>query len=123
MSSVELKKLLPGKKVEATHQPSISFSKHSIVSNKLHLLCSLQISKVTEMSLSANQEREEMEKKRLVWKVEGSLQEPKLARGRLVDPTNLVVELAPMEIRTFVLEIDSSATGMSQMPHEGRFAA
>ncbi|KAK4846372.1 hypothetical protein QYF36_016462 [Acer negundo] len=44
MSSVELKKVFPNKK----------------------------INKLTEVSLSANQERSEMEKKRLVWKVEGS---------------------------------------------------
>lgn len=59
-----------------------------------------------ETSLSANQERAEMEKKRLVWQVEGSLgEEPKVVRGGAVDPANLVVELAPMEIRTFVIEI------------------
>ncbi|XP_034706706.1 probable alpha-mannosidase At5g13980 isoform X6 [Vitis riparia] len=96
MSSVELKKLFPGKK----------------------------ISKVTEMSLSANQEREEMEQKRLVWKVEGSPEkEPELARGRPVNPTNLVVELAPMEIRTFVIEISSLPLRKSQMPEDGRYAA
>ncbi|RVW45250.1 putative alpha-mannosidase [Vitis vinifera] len=96
MSSVELKKLFPGKK----------------------------ISKVTEMSLSANQEREEMEQKRLVWKVEGSPEkEPELARGRPVNPTNLVVELAPMEIRTFVIEIGSLPLRKSQMPEDGRYAA
>ncbi|KAL5795367.1 hypothetical protein ACOSQ2_000187 [Xanthoceras sorbifolium] len=76
MSSVELKKVFPNK----------------------------QINKVTEMSLSANQERAEMEKKRLVWKVEGSSgEESKVVRGGPVDPTTLVVELAPMEIRTFVI--------------------
>ncbi|RVX06841.1 putative alpha-mannosidase [Vitis vinifera] len=96
MSSVELKKLFPGKK----------------------------ISKVTEMSLSANQEREEMEQKRLVWKVEGSPEkEPELARGRPVNPTNLVVELAPMEIRSFVIEIGSLPLRKSQMPEDGRYAA
>ncbi|KAK9272279.1 hypothetical protein L1049_002650 [Liquidambar formosana] len=80
MTNVELKKLFPGKK----------------------------ISKVTETSLSANQERAEMEKKRLVWKVEGSPQEePKVSRGKPIDPTELVVELAPMEIRTFVINFNS----------------
>ncbi|KAJ8435416.1 hypothetical protein Cgig2_001068 [Carnegiea gigantea] len=60
------------------------------------------IGKVTEMSLSANQEKAEMEKKRLVWKVEGSSnEETKVFRGGPVDPVQLVVELAPMEIRTF----------------------
>uniref|UniRef100_A0A5B7CBJ8 Alpha-mannosidase n=1 Tax=Davidia involucrata TaxID=16924 RepID=A0A5B7CBJ8_DAVIN len=78
MTSVELKKLFPGKK----------------------------ISKVTEMSLSANQERAEMEKKRLVWRVEGSSKEPKVVRGGTVDPKKLIVELAPMEIRTFIIDFD-----------------
>uniref|UniRef100_A0A6M2F2G9 Alpha-mannosidase n=1 Tax=Populus davidiana TaxID=266767 RepID=A0A6M2F2G9_9ROSI len=79
MASVELKKVLPNKK----------------------------ISKITETSLSANQERVEMEKKRLVWKVEGSSgEEPKVVRGGPIDPTTLVVELAPMEIRTFHITFD-----------------
>ncbi|XP_068305343.1 probable alpha-mannosidase At5g13980 [Pyrus communis] len=64
-----------------------------------------KIRKVTEMSLSANQERAEMEKKRLVWKVEGSSEgEAKVLRGGPVDPTKLVVELAPMEIRTLIID-------------------
>ena len=65
-----------------------------------------QISKVTEVSLSANQERTEMEKKRLVWKVEGPSSEndnAKLRRGGPVDPAALVVELSPMEIRSFII--------------------
>ncbi|XP_050270647.1 probable alpha-mannosidase At5g13980 [Quercus robur] len=79
MTSVELKKLFPRKK----------------------------IGKVTETNLSANQERTEMEKKRLVWKVEGSSQEEnKVVRGGPVDPAKLVVELAPMEIRTFVIDFN-----------------
>ncbi|KAK7360609.1 hypothetical protein VNO77_02616 [Canavalia gladiata] len=82
MASVELKKLFPNKK----------------------------IIKVTEMSLSANQERTEMEKKKLVWKVEGSTEEPKVVRGGPVDPSKLVVELAPMEIRTFFIDFDSLQT-------------
>ena len=48
-----------------------------------------------------------MEKKRLVWKVEGSSEEPKVSRGGPVDPTKLVVELAPMEIRTFIMSFYS----------------
>lgn len=60
------------------------------------------------MSLSANQEREEMEKKRLSWKVEGSSgDEGSVLRGGPVDPVKLVVELAPMEIRTFVIKFNS----------------
>ena len=65
-----------------------------------------QIKKITETSLSANQERTEMERKRLVWKVEGSSEEeePKVVRGGPFDPAKLVVNLAPMEIRTFIIE-------------------
>lgn len=62
------------------------------------------------MSLSANQERAEMEKKRLVWKVQGSTEESKVVRGGPVDPTKLVVELVPMEIRTFFIDFDSLQT-------------
>ncbi|CAN6713500.1 unnamed protein product [Malus baccata var. baccata] len=65
-----------------------------------------KIRKVTEMSLSANQERAEMEKKRLVWKAEGSSdEEAKVLRGGPVDPTKLVVDLAPMEIRTLIIDL------------------
>ncbi|KAL9331149.1 hypothetical protein ACSQ67_000759 [Phaseolus vulgaris] len=69
-----------------------------------------EINKVTEMSLSANQERVEMEKRKLDWKVEGSTDEPKVVRGGPVDPTNLVVELAPMEIRTFFIDLNPLQT-------------
>lgn len=78
MARVELKKLFPNKK----------------------------ISKVTEMNLSGNQDRAEMEKKRLVWKAEGSSTAAKVVRGGAVDPGKLVVELAPMEIRTFFIDFD-----------------
>ncbi|KAJ8644238.1 hypothetical protein MRB53_005986 [Persea americana] len=61
------------------------------------------ISKITEMNLSANQERVEMEKKRLIWKVEGSPKEEMKVKGGPVDPSKLVAELGPMEIRTFIL--------------------
>lgn len=49
-----------------------------------------------------------MEKKRLVWKVEGGSEEEevKVVRGGTVDPTALVVELAPMEIRTFIIDFN-----------------
>ena len=56
------------------------------------------------MSLSANQERAEMEKKRLVWEVEGSGEKSEVVRGGPVDPEKLVVELGPMEIRTFLVD-------------------
>ncbi|XP_021762462.1 alpha-mannosidase At3g26720-like isoform X2 [Chenopodium quinoa] len=66
-----------------------------------------EIIKVTETSLSANQERAEMEKKRLAWKVENSSgKETKVSRGGPVDPVELVVELAPMEIRTFLVDLE-----------------
>uniref|UniRef100_A0A6N2M9Q3 Alpha-mannosidase n=1 Tax=Salix viminalis TaxID=40686 RepID=A0A6N2M9Q3_SALVM len=65
-----------------------------------------EIGKAAEMSLSANQERAEMEKKRLVWKAEGSSRKQAVLRGGPVDPAKLVVELAPMEIRTFVIDFD-----------------
>ncbi|KAG8388157.1 hypothetical protein BUALT_Bualt02G0096700 [Buddleja alternifolia] len=68
-----------------------------------------KINKIKEMSLSANQEREEMEKKRLSWKVEGSKNEPSTdSRGGPIDPQKVVVELAPMEIRTFVIDFNSN---------------
>lgn len=78
MSSVELKKLFPGRKIK----------------------------ELKEMNLSANQERTEMEKKRLAWKVEGSHENRQVSRGGPVDPKELNVELAPMEIRTFIISFD-----------------
>ncbi|KAC9878025.1 hypothetical protein E3N88_45154 [Mikania micrantha] len=77
MASVELKKLFPDRK----------------------------ISKVIEMNLSGNQERGEMEKKRLKWKTKDS-SKAKIVRGGGVDPEKLVVELGPMEIRTFFIDFD-----------------
>lgn len=63
------------------------------------------------MSLSANQEKEEMLKKRLVWNFEGSNDKQSNGlRGGPVDPTKLVVELSPMEIRTFVIEFSKEST-------------
>lgn len=71
------------------------------------LFAKRKITNVSEMSLSANQGREEMEKKRLVWKVEGSKEDksPTTQRGAPIDPQKLVVELAPMEIRTFIVTL------------------
>ncbi|XP_076960936.1 putative alpha-mannosidase At5g13980 [Bidens hawaiensis] len=70
------------------------------------LFAKRKITKVSEMSLSANQGRAEMEKKRLVWKVEGSKNDETTSqRGGPVDPQKLVVELAPMEIRTFIVTV------------------
>ena len=58
------------------------------------------------MNLSANQERSEMEKKRLEWRVEGASEERRGLRGGAFDPTRLEVELATSEIRTFEVEFD-----------------
>lgn len=49
-----------------------------------------------------------MEKKRLVWKVEGSSGNEGVSRGGAVDPKELTVELAPMEIRSFMIYFDYS---------------
>ncbi|XP_041998923.1 probable alpha-mannosidase At5g13980 isoform X1 [Salvia splendens] len=66
-----------------------------------------KINKIKEMSLSANQERAEMERKRLSWKVEGSDTGHRSdSRGAPIDPVKLVVELAPVEVRTFILDLD-----------------
>ncbi|CAD6253773.1 unnamed protein product [Miscanthus lutarioriparius] len=65
-----------------------------------------KIDKIIETSLSANQERTAMEKKRLKWKVQGSAADEKVVRGGPVDPSKLVVELGPMEIRTFIISFD-----------------
>lgn len=62
----------------------------------------LQIKMIQETSLSANQDKSGIKKIR--WKVEGgSGGEVSPVRGGPVDPSALVVELAPMEIRTFIL--------------------
>uniref|UniRef100_A0A453MAD6 Glycosyl hydrolase family 38 C-terminal domain-containing protein n=1 Tax=Aegilops tauschii subsp. strangulata TaxID=200361 RepID=A0A453MAD6_AEGTS len=65
-----------------------------------------KIGKIIETSLSANQERAAMEKKRLKWKVAGPPPKENVVRGGPLDPSKLVVELAPMEIRTFVINFD-----------------
>lgn len=54
------------------------------------------------MSLTANQNKSDM--KKMAWKVEGDkADEPKPIKGAPVDPSALIVELGPMEIRTFLL--------------------
>lgn len=54
------------------------------------------------MSLSANQEKSQM--KKMSWKVEGDNGgEPEAIRGGPVSESDLLVELGPMEIRTFFL--------------------
>ncbi|KAA8547521.1 hypothetical protein F0562_003950 [Nyssa sinensis] len=62
-----------------------------------------RIKEVKEMSLSANQDKSEM--KRMTWKVEGdSGGEPGVIRGGPFNNSTFVVELGPMEIRTFLLK-------------------
>jgi len=104
--------LFPNKKVRvvANYSKLVFFTHHVLMYSFLLTTQSFQINKVTEMSLSANQERAQMEKRKLDWKVEGSTEEPKVVRGGPVDPTKLVVELAPMEIRTFFIEFDPLQT-------------
>ncbi|KAK6922587.1 Glycosyl hydrolases family 38, C-terminal beta sandwich domain [Dillenia turbinata] len=58
---------------------------------------------ITETSLSANQDKSMM--RRLSWKVEGNHGgEPVPIRGGPVKNSTLIVELGPMEIRTFLLK-------------------
>ncbi|GFS35795.1 glycosyl hydrolase family 38 protein [Actinidia rufa] len=60
------------------------------------------IKEMKEMSLSANQEKSQM--KWMIWKVEDDNGgEPTAIKGGPVNTSTLVVELGPMEIRTFVL--------------------
>ncbi|XP_051119209.1 probable alpha-mannosidase At5g13980 [Andrographis paniculata] len=76
MANVELKRVFPNKKIK----------------------------KIEEMSLSANQGREEMQRKRLSWKAETAFTTTnQVTRGARVDPAKLIVHLAPMEIRTFII--------------------
>ncbi|KAJ4981710.1 hypothetical protein NE237_032547 [Protea cynaroides] len=59
------------------------------------------IKEMKEMSLSTNQEKSEIG--RMKWKVEGDVKEKPPSRGGPIDSSSLVVELGPMEIRTFLL--------------------
>ncbi|XP_047319755.1 alpha-mannosidase [Impatiens glandulifera] len=61
------------------------------------------IKRVKEMSLSANQEKSQI--KKMNWKVEGDKREAGPVRGSPLDPSSLIVELGPMEIRTFLLDL------------------
>jgi alpha-mannosidase len=67
----------------------------------------IQIGKIIETNLSANQERAAMEKKRLKWKVQGPLPSENVVRGVPLDPSKLIVQLGPMEIRTFIISFDN----------------
>jgi alpha-mannosidase len=63
----------------------------------------VQIKQLIEMNLSANQKKSEM--KKLSWRVVGDIESgPAPVKGGPVDSQALVVELGPMEIRTFLLE-------------------
>lgn len=63
----------------------------------------MQVKSIEEMSLSANQEKSKM--KIMTWKVEGGNgNEPAPIRGAPVNSSALIVELGPMEIRTFLLK-------------------
>ncbi|KAF9622793.1 hypothetical protein IFM89_034028 [Coptis chinensis] len=61
------------------------------------------ISEVNETSLSSNQHKSEI--KNMTWKIEGEgAEQPVPVRGGPVDSSTLIVELGPMEIRTFLLK-------------------
>ncbi|TVU31334.1 hypothetical protein EJB05_23016 [Eragrostis curvula] len=61
------------------------------------------IKQLTEMSLSANQKKSEM--KNLNWRVVGNTESgPAPMKGGPVNSQTLIVELGPMEIRTFLLQ-------------------
>ncbi|XP_061357704.1 alpha-mannosidase isoform X2 [Gastrolobium bilobum] len=67
------------------------------------LFATKTIKDLKEVSLSANQEKSEM--KKMTWKVEGDKgKEPQAVRGDPVNNSDFVVELGPMEIRTFLLK-------------------
>ncbi|CAL5197469.1 unnamed protein product [Lathyrus oleraceus] len=67
------------------------------------LFATKTIKELKEVSLSANQEKSKM--KKMTWKVEGDKgQEPQAVRGGSVSTSDFVVELGPMEIRTFLLK-------------------
>ncbi|XP_028775256.1 alpha-mannosidase [Neltuma alba] len=67
------------------------------------LFANKNIKGLKEVSLSANQEKSEM--KKLRWKVEGdNSQEPQAVKGGPVNMSDYIVELGPMEIRTFLLK-------------------
>ncbi|KAL1316028.1 alpha-mannosidase-like [Arachis hypogaea] len=68
------------------------------------MFASKKIKELKEVSLSANQEKSNMKKK--TWKVEGDKgqQPPPPLKGGPVNSFHLLVELGPMEIRTFLLK-------------------
>lgn len=64
----------------------------------------LQIKELRETNLSANQNKTNM--KKMKWRTEGDVGtvSAPIIRGSPVDNTTLVVELGPMEIRTFLIK-------------------
>ena len=63
----------------------------------------MQIKELTETNLSANQKKSDM--KKLNWKVVGETENgPAPVKGGPVDSQALVIELGPMEIRTFLMK-------------------
>ncbi|CAL0313112.1 unnamed protein product [Lupinus luteus] len=67
------------------------------------LFATKTINELKEVNLSANQHKSEI--KKMVWKVEGDKgQESEVVRGGPVTSPDYVVELGPMEIRTFHLK-------------------
>ncbi|KAG2316998.1 hypothetical protein Bca52824_020120 [Brassica carinata] len=90
VAKVELKKLFPGKTIKG----------------------------VKEMSLVATQEKAKM-KEKMKWKVEGEEAEQSQSsshtkKGGPLDSSALVVELAPMEIRTFLLHFSQKPAKQQQ---------
>ncbi|KAJ0693706.1 putative alpha-mannosidase [Helianthus annuus] len=62
------------------------------------------IKKIKETSLSANQDKSAI--KKMPWKVESKSETgSRTVKGGPIDPLTLVVELGPMEIRTFILHL------------------
>jgi len=61
----------------------------------------LQIIEVVEVSLSANQKKSDM--KKLEWSVENEEFQKDILRGRPMGKDERSVEIAPMEIRSFLI--------------------
>lgn len=83
---------------EANEDPVLS----SLATVDLHMLFPTQkVKNATEVNLSANQVKAEM-RAPLAWQVEGA-EEAAGQRGKPFNSSDLLVELAPMEIRTLLL--------------------
>lgn len=75
MATVNLSKIFPNKKIE----------------------------KIVEVSLSANQKKSEMRK--LKWRIEGDQDSQRVLRGGPLRENDPNIEIAPMEIRTFLISL------------------